>query len=96
MYFSSLLGMSDLHSMPKINQNNTLRFNLMAEGKRKASPYADIDLGSYYIANLNYKYRLPKSSINLSLKNLFDRPYRNAHNFNTLDRSAFVTYSLNY
>ena len=78
------------------NQNNTINLNIAGEGKRKATPYYDIDLGSYYIVNLNYIYEINDSSINLGVKNLFDRPYRNSHNFNTLDRSAFVTYSYKY
>ena len=78
------------------NQNDTINLNIAGEGKRKATPYYDIDLGSYYIVNLNYKYEINDSSINLGVKNLFDRPYRNSHNFNTLDRSAFVTYSYKY
>ena len=79
-----------------IDPRSTLRVNILAEGKKKASPYSDINLGSYYIANLNYRYKFDDSSINLSMKNIFDRPYRTSHKFNTLDRSFFVTYSLNY
>ena len=79
-----------------INKDSSLNLNITGQGKRKATPYYDIDLGSYYIANLSYLYKINNSSINLSIKNLFDRPYRNSHNFNTLDRSAFVTYSINY
>jgi len=78
------------------NQNDTINLKITGEGKRKATPYYDIDLGSYYIVNLNYIYEINDSSINLGVKNLFDRPYRNSHNFNTLDRSAFVTYSYKY
>ena len=79
-----------------INKDSSLNLNITGQGKRKATPYYDIDLGSYYIANLSYLYKINNGSINLSIKNLFDRPYRNSHNFNTLDRSAFVTYSINY
>ena len=79
-----------------INPSSTLRVNILAEGTKKASPYSDINLGSYYIANLNYKYNFNHSSINFSMKNIFDRPYRTSHNFNTLDRSFFATYSFNY
>jgi outer membrane cobalamin receptor len=79
-----------------INPSSTLRVNILAEGTKKASPYSDINLGSYYIANLNYKYNFDHSSINFSMKNIFDRPYRTSHNFNTLDRSFFATYSFNY
>ena len=70
--------------------------NDLAEGKRKGSAYADIDLGSYYIVNLNYKTKFDHNSITVSLKNMFDRPYRAAHNFNSPDRSVFVTYSYDY
>tara|TARA_B100000925_G_C21967806_1_gene456442 strand:- start:147 stop:1427 length:1281 start_codon:yes stop_codon:yes gene_type:complete len=79
-----------------INKDSSLNLNITGQGKRKATPYYDIDLGSYYIANLSYLYKINNGSINFSIKNLFDRPYRNSHNFNTLDRSAFVTYSINY
>jgi len=79
-----------------INKDSSLNLNITGQGKRKATPYYDIDLGSYYIANLSYLYKINNGSINLSIKNLFDRPYRNSHNFNTLDRSAFVTYSIDY
>ncbi len=78
------------------SQDSTINFNITGEGKRKATPYYDIDLGSYYTVNLNYLYKINDSSVNLGIKNLFDRPYRNSHNFNTLDRSAFVTYSYKY
>ena len=78
------------------NQGNTININIIGEGKRKATPYHDIDLGSYYIVNLNYLHKIRDNSISLGIKNLFDRPYRNSHNFNTLDRSAFVTYSYKY
>jgi vitamin B12 transporter len=79
-----------------IDQNSSLRVNVLAEGKRKGSAYADINLGSYYIANLNYKTEFDHNSITVSLKNIFDRSYRAAHNFNSPDRSVFVTYSYDY
>ena len=79
-----------------IDQDSSLRVNVLAEGKRKGSAYADINLGSYYIANLNYKTEFDHNSITVSLKNIFDRPYRAAHNFNSPDRSLFVTYSYDY
>ena len=79
-----------------IDQASSLRVNVLAEGKRKGSAYADIDLGSYYIANLNYKTEFNHNSITVSLKNIFDRPYRVGHNFNSPDRSVFVTYSYDY
>ncbi len=78
------------------NHDKTVNINVIGEGKRKATPYYDIDLGSYYIVDLNYIYRINDSSINIAIKNLLDRPYRNSHNFNTLDRSAFITYSYKY
>ena len=68
----------------------------MAEGTRKASAFADINLGSYYIANVNYRTRLDTGIISLSMKNIFDRPYRTAHGYDTLDRSLFITYTLDY
>lgn len=80
----------------KINQDSDFRFNILAEGTRKGSPSADLNLGSYYIANANYRTKLDQGTIILSMKNIFDRPYRTAHNYNTLDRSFFATYSLNY
>ena len=80
----------------KINQDSDFRFNILAEGTRKGSPSADINLGSYYIANANYRTKLDQATIILSMKNIFDRPYRTAHDYNTLDRSFFATYSLNY
>jgi len=80
----------------KINRESDFRFNIMAEGTRKASAFADLNLGSYYIANANYRKKLDQGTITLSMKNIFDRPYRTSHNFNTLDRSFFATYSLNY
>ena len=76
--------------------NSSLRFNILAEGTRKASAFADINLGSYYIANVNYRTRLDTGTISLSMKNIFDRPYRTAHGYHTLDRSLFVTYTLDY
>jgi vitamin B12 transporter len=79
-----------------IDQESSLRVNVLAEGKRKGSAYADIDLGSYYITNLNYKTKFNHNSITVSFKNIFDRPYRAAHNFNSPDRSVFVTYSYDY
>ena len=80
----------------KINQDSDFRLNILAEGTRKASAFADLNLGSYYIANANYRTKLDQGTITLSMKNIFDRPYRASHNFNTLDRSFFATYSLNY
>ena len=80
----------------KINQDSDFRLNILAEGTRKASAFADLNLGSYYIANANYRTKLDQGTITLSMKNIFDRPYRTSHNFNTLDRSFFATYSLNY
>jgi vitamin B12 transporter len=80
----------------KINQDSDFRLNILAEGTRKASAFADLNLGSYYIANANYRTKLDQGTIILSMKNIFDRPYRTSHNFNTLDRSFFATYSLNY
>ncbi|GIR43088.1 MAG: hypothetical protein CM15mP53_10040 [Ectothiorhodospiraceae bacterium] len=76
--------------------NSSLRFNILAEGTRKASAFADINLGSYYIANVNYRTRLDTGTISLSMKNIFDRPYRTSHGYDTLDRSLFVTYTLDY
>ena len=80
----------------KINLDSDFRLNILAEGTRKASAFADLNLGSYYIANANYRKKLDQGTVTLSMKNIFDRPYRTSHNFNTLDRSFFVTYSLNY
>ena len=80
----------------KINQDSDFRLNILAEGTRKASAFSDLNLGSYYIANANYRVKLDQGTITLSMKNIFDRPYRTSHNFNTLDRSLFATYSLNY
>ena len=80
----------------KINQDSDFRLNILAEGTRKASAFADLNLGSYYIANVNYRKKLDQGTVTLSMKNIFDRPYRTAHNYNTLDRSFFATYSLNY
>ena len=80
----------------KINQDSDFRLNILAEGTRKVSSFADLNLGSYYIANANYRTKLDQGTITLSMKNIFDRPYRTSHNFNTLDRSFFATYSLNY
>jgi vitamin B12 transporter len=80
----------------KINQDSDFRLNILAEGTRKASAFADLNLGSYYIANANYRTKLDQGTITFSMKNIFDRPYRTSHNFNTLDRSFFATYSLNY
>jgi len=80
----------------KINQDSDFRLNILAEGTRKASAFADLNLGSYYIANANYRKKLDQGTVTLSMKNIFDRPYRTSHNFNTLDRSFFATYSLNY
>ena len=80
----------------KVNQDSDFRLNILAEGTRKASAFADLNLGSYYIANANFRTKLDQGTITLSMKNIFDRPYRTSHNFNTLDRSFFATYSLNY
>ena len=80
----------------KYRPNSSIRFNILAEGTRKASAFADLNLGSYYIANVNYRTRLDKGIISLSMKNIFDRSYRTAHGYNALDRSLFVTYTLEY
>ena len=80
----------------KINQNSDFRFNILGVGTVKASSIRDINLGSYYIANANYRKKLDQGTISLSMKNIFDRPYRTAHNYLTLDRSVFVTYSYDY
>ena len=80
----------------KVNQNSDFRFNIMAEGTRKGNRFFDINLGSYYIANANYRTKLDQGTISLSMKNIFDRPYRTVHNFYTSDRSIFVTYTLDY
>ena len=80
----------------KINQNSDFRFNILGVGTVKASSIYDINLGSYYIANANYRKKLDQGTISLSMKNIFDRPYRTAHNYLTLDRSVFVTYSYDY
>jgi len=80
----------------KINKNSDFRFNILGVGTVKASSISDINLGSYYIANANYRTKLDQGTISLSMKNIFDRPYRTAHRYHTLDRSLFVTYSLDY
>ena len=80
----------------KINQNSDFRFNILGVGTVKASSIRDINLGSYYIANANYRKKLDQGTISLSMKNIFDRPYRTAHRYHTLDRSLFVTYTLDY
>lgn len=80
----------------KINQNSDFRFNILGVGTVKASSIRDINLGSYYIANANYRKKLDQGTISLNMKNIFDRPYRTAHNYLTLDRSVFVTYSYDY
>jgi len=80
----------------KVDPSSNFRFNILAEGKRKASAFADLNLGSYYIANLNYNTKLINGTISISMKNVFDRPYRTAHGYNTLDRSLFVSYAIEY
>jgi len=80
----------------KINQNSDFRFNILGVGTVKASSIRDINLGSYYIANANYRKKLDQGTISLSMKNIFDRPYRTTHLYPTLDRSVFVTYSYDY
>ncbi len=80
----------------KINQDSDFRFNIMAEGTRKGNRFFDINLGSYYIANANYRTKLDQGTISLSMKNIFDRPYRTVNNYYTSDRSIFVTYALDY
>ena len=79
-----------------ISQNDSFRFNILAEGTRKASAFADLNLGSYYIANVNFRKKLNQGSVSISMKNIFDRPYRTSHGYDTLDRSVFLTYSLGY
>ena len=79
-----------------VDQDKTMNLNFIVEDKRKATPYFDIDLGSYFIVNLNYLHKINNSSVSFGMKNLLDRSYRTSHNFNTLDRSVFVTYSYNY
>ncbi len=78
------------------NNNNSLNLDIISEGTRKATPYYNIDMGSYYVANLNYNFTTINSSVNFSLKNLFNRKYRNSHNYNTANRSFFITYSYDY
>ena len=80
----------------KINQNSDFRFNILGVGTVKASSISDINLGSYYIANANYRTKLDQGTISLSMKNIFDRPYRTVDNYYTSDRSIFVTYTLDY
>ena len=60
----------------KINQDSDFRFNIMAEGTRKGNRFSDINLGSYYIANANYRTKLDQGTISLSMKNIFDRKNR--------------------
>ena len=64
-----------------LRPDSSIRFNILAEGTRKASAFSDLNLGSYYIANINYRTRLDTGVISLSIKNLFDRPYRTAHGY---------------
>ena len=80
----------------KLSNKSSMNLNIVGEGEKNASYFSTTMLGSYYIANLNYNVDISNSSLNLSLKNLFDKEYRNSDGYNTADRSFFVTYSLNY
>jgi outer membrane cobalamin receptor len=80
----------------KVSNKSSMNLNIVGEGEKNASYFSTTMLGSYYIANLNYNVDISNSSLNLSLKNLFDKEYRNSDGYNTADRSFFVTYSLNY
>ena len=79
-----------------INNKHRINLSLIGEGSKKASPFSDVELGSYFIVDTNYIVNINNSSVKLSLKNLFDKSYRTSHDYNSPDRSFFVTYSYNY
>ncbi len=79
-----------------INFNEKININITGEGGKKASPFSEVELGSYFIVDTNYVVDFNNTSLNFSLKNLFDKSYRTSHNYNSPDRSFFVTYSYNY
>ena len=62
MYFSSLLGMSDLHSMPKINQNNTFMFSF----------HFSLNISLWIVLGLWMKYVSEKKQL-ISKPRLFDK-----------------------
>ena len=62
MYFSSLLGMSDLHSMPKINQNNTFMFSF----------HVSLNISLWIVLGLWMKYVSEKKQL-ISKPRLFDK-----------------------
>ena len=79
-----------------MNNHESISFNIIGESSRKASPHSSIELGSYFITNMNYNVKLDASSLNLSINNILDKSYRTSHNYNAPDRSVFITYSINY
>jgi vitamin B12 transporter len=51
----------------------------------------DVELGSYWVANLNARYEISKSvSLFGRVDNLFDRDYQTAYGFNQAPRGVFV------
>ena len=80
----------------KIDNNESLSLKLIGESGRKASPFSTIELGSYFIFNAGYNIQVNNNILNISIKNLFDKSYRNSHNYNAADRSVFLTYNYLY
>ena len=80
----------------EIDNNESLSLKLIGESGRKASPFSTIELGSYFILNASYNIQVNNNILNISIKNLLDKSYRNSHNYNVSDRSVFLTYNYLY
>lgn len=79
-----------------INESESINYNVVGEGGRKASPFSNVELGSYFITDMNYNVKYKNNKLVLAVKNLFDKSYRTSHNYNMPDRSFFITYSYDY
>tara|TARA_B100000029_G_C17602094_1_gene966185 strand:+ start:2458 stop:4230 length:1773 start_codon:yes stop_codon:yes gene_type:complete len=76
--------------------NNILSLTMLGESVRDNSIYDYQRLGGYMIFNANYLHKKNDYIISFKINNIFDKKYRQAHNYNTEGASIYISLATNF